>query len=380
MKTHFILSLVLGLMMSNAAAHGHGIRPKRRINDPAKRNLLPLEEDSIIPQSSSSSSSSSSASTSLPSPTHSSLLSINETTPIHIIPRANTSYSASTSSSNSMSTIFVILPKPPSTPISSPPKPIPTPLDLSISKSLSSGCMVYLASLLSTSTFISCLPLSLLLTTSSGYSTILQTALSTGNYTTLNNLISYTSNPQFGGNASPDGSDQCDDYMQNVMSSLSSKSNCGTDIANGNLVAKEAKTGLGNYKLIKQVSTLIDDQSGVYCYLEAVNSKKPDDLYLWGIPSGISLPTKSTPTCSSCSRSLLNTYTAFTSTTPTLNSTLVSTAIKRVNEACGQGFVNLSAVTNTTSSSSSRIVSVNGSRYISLIIGFSSLLFILGFA
>ncbi|WVO16119.1 hypothetical protein L204_103786 [Cryptococcus depauperatus] len=245
--------------------------------------------------------------------------------------RASTDFATRTSKN-------VPLPLPLTRVPSSPPSPVPTPLDLSISKSLSPPCMVYLTSLVSSLTFLSCLPFSLLLTTSSTYASLVSQALSQGNFTSLNDLVSYTSSPQ-------PGSEQCEAYMLGVMSALSSKSNCGVDLSNKSPVALKAKLGVGNYKVMKEAEALVNSDTGVYCYLEALASERPDDLYLWGLPGGISLPSSSKPSCSKCSGLLLNTYGAHLSNTQTLNSTVISTAVSRVNEECGRNFVTLAATT-----------------------------------
>ncbi|WWC62094.1 uncharacterized protein I303_104684 [Kwoniella dejecticola CBS 10117] len=348
MKTQFVLSLVLGLMMSrsNASAHAHGIRSRHRSNDPAKRIHLdeiqsdippPPVADISTPQHDIETDSISDVIYARADSSNSSTSSITNSS-------AANSMSSSLSSSSSSS-----LPLPPSPAVTTLPKPIPKPLDLSISTSLSSSCMVYLTTLLSTQEFISdCLPFSLLLTTSTSYSSLLSSSIQSGNFTTINNLISYTSSP--GAEDGGDGSGKCEEYMNTVESALTSNKNCGTDLSNKNQVVKQTKNSLGNYKLIKEVSALVDEDTGVYCYLQAVRSKRPDDAYLWNLPSGIPMPDKSVPTCSSCSRSLLNTYSEYTSTTPTLNATLVKQAINRVNDACGASFVNLSAVALSSSS------------------------------
>ncbi|KAK8864500.1 hypothetical protein IAR55_001750 [Kwoniella newhampshirensis] len=316
------LLMLLGsvLTLGVCDAHGHGLRDRhRRVKATSRRNdytlqALPPEKDSdLIPSLTKDSSASST-----PTPT---------STTVSFAPRAL----------NSNSTTATLPPAPSLIP-SSPPAPVPTPLDLSLSHALSSQCMVYLASLLSSASFLSCLPFSLLLTTSSAYSTLVTTALQSGNYSTLNDLMAYTSSPQ----PSPQ---QCSSYMTGVMSSLISKSNCGIDLNSGVNVAKEAKLGIGNYEVMRVAESLKDetDGNGVYCYLQALKEERPDDLYLWQLPGGISLPPSSTPTCSKCSAALLNTYTSYTSTTPTLNATIIDAAARRVNDVCGPSFVNFSA-------------------------------------
>ncbi|WVW84023.1 hypothetical protein I302_106051 [Kwoniella bestiolae CBS 10118] len=337
MKTHFVLSLVLGLMMSSASAHGHGIRSRYRSNDPAKRVYVEKEEV-VIPIISPTESGSGSSSVNTNS---------TSTSKQNLYTRTNSSSSSS-------------LPKPPSTPPTTLTKPIPKPLDLSISPSaLSTGCLTYLTSLLSSSDFQDCLPFSLLLSTSSSYSSMVSSAKSTENYDKLNNLISYTSSSAM---------DQCDSYFTSISSSLASNKNCGTDLQNKNQVVKDTKVAIGNYKLLKDLSGLVDEDTGVYCYLQGVRGERPDDAYLWSLGGGIPLPSKSIPTCSKCSKYILNTYMSYVPDTPTLNGTIVKSAINRVNEACGQGFVNLSTIAVTSSAMSSVERSVMGGWVVGIVV------------
>jgi hypothetical protein len=76
--------------------------------------------------------------------------------------------------------------------------------------------------------------------------------------------------------------------MAGALSNLEGKSNCQTDITAEKVVALETKTGIGNYGVMREVEQLTNPDSGVYCYLEALAADRPDDLYLWSIPAGIS--------------------------------------------------------------------------------------------
>ncbi|WWD17193.1 hypothetical protein CI109_101631 [Kwoniella shandongensis] len=325
MRLGLITVLASVLSFGVCEAHGHGLRDRHRRGGALSRR----DNGSLVPLP--------------PEPTHTQTtvlanLTEMETSDIPSIvvqPRARVSNSTAATAT---------LPLVPSTIPLRPPSPVPTPLDLSLSRALSTQCMNYLASLLSSTTFLSCLPFSLLLTTSTAYSTIVSTALTTGNYTTLNQLIAYTSTPQ-------PGSEQCTTYMQGVLSTLSGKSNCGNDLSNGVLVAKEAKIGIGNYEVMRVAEGLKNEDQGVYCYLQALREERPDDLYLWQLPCGISLPPSSTPTCSKCSAALLNTYTSYTSTTPSLNATIIDAAVRRVNDVCGPTFVNFSSKSGAAISS-----------------------------
>src|ERR1700760_3213443 len=51
--------------------------------------------------------------------------------------------------------------------------------------------------------------------------------------------------------------------------------------------------------------TLTDPTTNSYCFLNAAHNSNPSDLYLYQLPIGSAYPNSSTPTCSSCSKSLL---------------------------------------------------------------------------
>lgn len=76
--------------------------------------------------------------------------------------------------------------------------------------------------------------------------------------------------------------------MSGVMTALTSKSNCASDISKNVPVAIKTKWGVGNYQVMREAESLINKDTGVFCYIEAVASERPDDLYLWGLPGGIS--------------------------------------------------------------------------------------------
>lgn len=126
--------------------------------------------------------------------------------------------------------------------------------------------------------FNTCLPFSLLLSSSASFKQQVQSAIATGNYTYLNTLLAYTSSPQ-------PAPDTCDQNYTNYLKQLVDKSNCGSDMAT-KAVIKAARRGISNYAVMRTASSLLDPKTGRYCYLQAVASDKPDDLYLWMIPSG----------------------------------------------------------------------------------------------
>lgn len=174
----------------------------------------------------------------------------------------------------------ITLPVAPTTIPLFPPYPAPIPMDLQLSYALTTPCLSYLTTLLSTDTFLSCLPFSLLLTTSTGYAAMLTTAATTGNYTTLNTLMAYVTSPQ-------PSSAECDAFMSAAYAKMGEKSSgCTADLSKRSAAA-DARVGLGSAGLMRKAAGLRNPGSGKWCYLEALASDRPDDLYLWSLPAGI---------------------------------------------------------------------------------------------
>ena len=62
--------------------------------------------------------------------------------------------------------------------------------------------------------------------------------------------------------------------------------------------------------MLQSAACLKDSQTDAYCYVSAMSmASPPDDGYLYSLPSGISFPSTTKPTCSSCSAKLINLYT-----------------------------------------------------------------------
>jgi hypothetical protein len=148
--------------------------------------------------------------------------------------------------------------------------------------SLSGQCLKYISGLVASHEFKSCVPFSLLLSASAAYNTIVLDSIRTGIYTYINDLVAYSSDPS----PSPE---QCDANYTLYYKQISEKSHCATELGgstNSKVVAKQAQRGLGNYQAMRTAASLLDPKTGVYCYLEAVASERPDDLYLWMLASG----------------------------------------------------------------------------------------------
>lgn len=172
------------------------------------------------------------------------------------------------------------LPDAPAMPPLEPPRPAPIPLDFTVSYALSDSCLLYLSTILRSPMFTSCLPFSLLLTTSTSYSTMLQAATASGDYTALNQLLSYVANPQ------PSAA-QCDTYFSGLLRDFNGKNNCGADVAAHKATAMLARDGISSYTVTRAAARLVNPDTGKFCYLDAVSASRPDDLYLWSLAAGI---------------------------------------------------------------------------------------------
>jgi hypothetical protein len=122
--------------------------------------------------------------------------------------------------------------------------------------------------------------LSLLLTTSTSFQDVIKDGPE-NNYTTLNNLIAYTNSPK-------PGSQSCKDYFEGLETSFREKKHCAADLKEKNPSAIEVRNGLGSYEVMRGAGELVDPDGGEYCYLQAVADGRPDDMYLWSLPAGIS--------------------------------------------------------------------------------------------
>lgn len=175
--------------------------------------------------------------------------------------------------------VKVSLPFAPATAPSTAPSPAPTPLDTSISLALSQKCLYYLSNLIASPEFTACLPFSLLLSSSNGYKSEVATATKISDYTYLNDLLAYVNSPQ-------PSSERCDQLFASYLPQFQDDANCGKDVAQRVPTARQARRGIGNYAVMREAAGIINPSTGVYCYLEAIASPRPDDLYLWMMPSG----------------------------------------------------------------------------------------------
>lgn len=282
----------------------------------------------------------------------------------------STASSTSTSSSASSSTSAAATTSLPSAPTSAllfPDLSLESPqaFDTTLSYNLSHDCVSFFSRFLQDQRTEAgfnevggCLSWGLVMRTSSEWSQIVT------NNTLLNAALSdicYSSTSSPGAttlassslSSSGSGAMTCSAWFSQLTTDIQKKSNCASDLADKNAVANQALMAFQNYDLMQQAACLKDADTGVYCYIQAVNTSL-NDAYLYNLPVGTQLPSTATPTCSRCSQALLGVYANAinngTSYAPILKGSL-GNATLIVENQCGQSWV-----TRVTSSAGGRRV------------------------
>ncbi|KAG6916150.1 hypothetical protein DXG01_008202 [Tephrocybe rancida] len=176
------------------------------------------------------------------------------------------------------------------------PTPFPQPYDSDLTQNFSSiTCFNFFANMTAAQPFRTCRALSFLADSSNDFIDA-QT-----NLTLLNSIIWGTCNTNT-------AKDQCISNMAWFADALQTA--CTQDLQDQNQLAVGALQDLRAYSLFREVGCLTDPTANTYCYMNAVRSSDPSDLYFYGLPLGIALPKSTKPSCSACTRSLMSTYSA----------------------------------------------------------------------
>lgn len=95
--------------------------------------------------------------------------------------------------------------------------------------------------------------------------------------------------------------------------------------------------GLQAYSLMRDAACVVDPTTNAYCYVEAVRNSNPSDLYFYQLPLGIGLPTNTVPSCSSCTKSIMQLYATAGNLTALVST--YNTAARIADGSCGSGYV-----------------------------------------
>lgn len=172
------------------------------------------------------------------------------------------------------------------------------------------------------------------------------------NLTQLNDIVWGTCNTDT-------STDQCGTNMATFESTLQSV--CSKELSTQNAMVVQALQGTAllsvflavcsltpkfagfqGYNLMRNAGCLADQVTNSYCYVEAAHSTSPSDLYFYQLPAGIALPNTTTPSCSSCTKSLMGLYSQALQSAPkgtlTALQSTYSDAEKFTVAQCGSGY------------------------------------------
>jgi len=93
---------------------------------------------------------------------------------------------------------------------------------------------------------------------------------------------------------------------------------------------------------MRETGCVVDPSTNSYCYVSAAVNTNPSDLYFYQLPLGITVPTDTTISCSSCTKTLMGLYDAAltssnASTLGGLQKTYNNASIS-ADKQCGQSF------------------------------------------
>jgi len=248
-------------------------------------------------------------------------------------PTSSTPLSASTSATTTPAAAAQAVPTIPSV-APALPSPFPQAFDTTLQANFSTqGCENFFLNMSTTPAFISCRPFSLLLQNSQAFNQQAQT-----NLTALSSIVWGTCNTDL-------SQDVCSSNMAWFASTLQSV--CAEDLSARNVMVSQTLQGLQAFDLMRTAGCLPDQTTNTYCFVEAAHSSNPADLYFYQLPIGISLPNGTTPSCSSCAKSLLALYSqalqnATKGTLDDLQKTYASGATL-ADKQCGAGYAQASA-------------------------------------
>ncbi|PFH49905.1 hypothetical protein AMATHDRAFT_75921 [Amanita thiersii Skay4041] len=208
------------------------------------------------------------------------------------------------------------------------PTPFPQPFEQLSADNLSIACATFLANMTNSPSFRRCRPFSLLLQNSN---TFVQAQT---NLSLINNITWGICN-------APIPKSQCVQNMNSYASQL--QDSCSKELDNHVAVVSDALVGLNAFAVMYDAACLIDPSSTTYCYVNGVHAPTPQDIYLYNLPLGLRFPTKATPSCTACSKDILNIYAMALEHPPQADtvhalSTTYDSAAKPAMANCGNNF------------------------------------------
>ncbi|KAI0828669.1 hypothetical protein BC628DRAFT_1428929 [Trametes gibbosa] len=203
------------------------------------------------------------------------------------------------------------------------PAPFPQPFDDSLSTNFTTvACQSFFTNMTETQPFRSCRPFSLLVSDSNAF------IKSQGNVSLLNTIVWGTCN-------TVPSADQCAANMAWFADTI--KDQCKGDISANNPIVQDAVAGLEAYAVMRAAACQINAEKNTYCYVDAVQSTHPSDLYLYQLALGLRLPNTTVPSCTPCVQAIMRTFATEGAGLDALQKTYAAAA-QVVDGACGAQF------------------------------------------
>ncbi|WPG97944.1 Hypothetical protein R9X50_00072700 [Acrodontium crateriforme] len=216
---------------------------------------------------------------------------------------------------------------------------LPTPFDTSLGNNFTaSSCPQFFHTFLSNTIFQSCLPLSLLLETSSSFFQISHSLVQ------LTHTLDATCTVDL---------NQCSSVMASLATQIQSDAACGADFRLQNPTVRQAYNGFIAYEPLYHAGCLTDS-SGNYCFSNAIlNTSAPSSSYVYYLPLGVQLPGGTQPTCNTCLQNTMSVFAAAASNSTQPLSSDYGAAAQQIDVVCGPSFVQQSVKTNAATPISS---------------------------
>lgn len=222
---------------------------------------------------------------------------------------------------------------------------LPTPFDTSLGSNFTdSACPAYFSKFLADPTFVSCLPMSLLLQNSMSFFQAAKSKV----------LLTETLDKSCSASLAV-----CSPLMSQYAEELISSQYCQTDYQQQNPLVMQAYAGLTAYEPLYRATCLKSNATGDYCFVDAMESKTAADSYPYYTAIGLQLPVGTAPACTSCLQNTMEIFSGYAvQSGQPLSQTYLGCAVQ-VDQQCGSSFASTSFkgtsnVQSTSSASTSR--------------------------
>lgn len=136
------------------------------------------------------------------------------------------------------------------------------------------------------------------------------------------------------------------------------KTQCATELSQRNLFVVNTLDGLDLFTLSRQAGCLSNPDTNVYCYVQAAAQPSASDIYFYQVLFGLQIPNNTKPSCTSCTKSLMNLYVSAISGQGGIEDDDVRNMLAQAYAhaadiavgVCGNGFVQTIAIAGSASS------------------------------